>query len=162
MTRHEYVQAVLEPRFKDENELYHHGILGMKWGVRRYQNEDGTLTEAGKKRYMTGDVNEAKRRSTAATVAGSLAALAGIGAIVSSKSSEKAVNRMINEMGFDDKIKFNSGHIASSAIIRAGKTAVVSGLITYGAVKLRDMHNKELRNNVKPEPSDSPVTKRTT
>lgn len=32
-------------------ELCHHGIKGQRWGIRRYQNEDGTLTEEGKKRY---------------------------------------------------------------------------------------------------------------
>lgn len=35
-----------------ENELYHYGVKGMHWGVRRYQNPDGTLTPEGKKRSL--------------------------------------------------------------------------------------------------------------
>lgn len=47
-----------------ENELYHHGIKGMKWGIRRFQNKDGSLTKAGKKRY--GDDESGKENDTSA------------------------------------------------------------------------------------------------
>lgn len=46
-----------------EYELYHHGIKGMKWGVRRYQNKDGTLTAAGKRRARTDYASEARSMS---------------------------------------------------------------------------------------------------
>ena len=41
----------MEFRVAYPNELYHHGIKGQKWGVRRFQNKDGSLTPAGKERY---------------------------------------------------------------------------------------------------------------
>ena len=46
----------------DPNELYHYGILGMKWGVRRYQNQDGSLTNAGRHHYY-GDASVARAHS---------------------------------------------------------------------------------------------------
>lgn len=38
-------------QYQQTNELYHHGILNQKWGLRRFQNKDGSLTPAGKERY---------------------------------------------------------------------------------------------------------------
>lgn len=43
--------------YYDTSFLCHHGILGMKWGIRRFQNKDGTRTEAGKKRYRSDETD---------------------------------------------------------------------------------------------------------
>lgn len=50
-----------------QNELYHWGIKGQRWGIRRYRNEDGTLTEAGKQRYS----KQLERISTRRNLSGS-------------------------------------------------------------------------------------------
>ena len=46
------------------NELYHHGIKGMHWGVRRFQNPDGTLTAAGKRREQANNDRAARKEAT--------------------------------------------------------------------------------------------------
>ncbi len=63
-------------------ELYHHGIKGMKWGIRRYQNKDGSLTSAGKKRLSENGTEKktistsTKKKLTAAAVSAATVAAA--------------------------------------------------------------------------------------
>lgn len=52
--------------YYEDNYLMHHGIKGQKWGLRRFQNADGTLTAAGKARYGTREAFEAKQKAKAA------------------------------------------------------------------------------------------------
>ena len=54
-----------------KNELYHHGILGQKWGIRRFQNKDGSLTAEGRARKQTENFKSIKKDYKKAGVSGS-------------------------------------------------------------------------------------------
>ena len=49
--------------FISDEEIYHHGIKGMRWGIRRYQNPDGSLTPTGKRRLEKADIKCAKKKT---------------------------------------------------------------------------------------------------
>lgn len=58
------LEGFKQDAFDTDAFLAHYGILGQRWGIRRFQNPDGTLTEAGKKRYLNqnGELNEEGKR----------------------------------------------------------------------------------------------------
>ena len=75
------------------NELQHYGILGMKWGVRRYQNPDGTYTNAGKKRYL----NDSKYDNRIVRGMANKAAIVGNAARIADKDVRKAEKKKKGE-----------------------------------------------------------------
>ena len=79
------------------NELYHYGVKGMKWGIRRYRKKDGSLTNTGKKRYVD-DRNDKKKLSTrqkvaiGAAVAASCLAVYGTYKVSNSRYFDRTIN----------------------------------------------------------------------
>ena len=77
-----------------DNELMHYGIKGQKWGVRRYQNEDGTLTAAGRKKHrqeVRAENKKAFEYGREATIAANAATYARNQRIKSQKKLDKAL-----------------------------------------------------------------------
>lgn len=100
-----YGNPYYDPYWLSEDELEHFGIKGMKWGIRRYQNADGTLTEAGKKRYGTTEQYESakqKQKETAVRIAKTVgkvglgvAATAAIGYSGAPRVAAKALDKFM-------------------------------------------------------------------
>ena len=104
-------------------ELYHHGIKGQRWGIRRFQNEDGSLTAEGKQRYEVGTVTKIDRNGVTTK---------------QQQMSEKGKKRYKQDLK-DDKIAKRSafgntslGALKGAGITAAGLTAAIAVLGTIG------------------------------
>lgn len=88
--------------------LSHHGILGQKWGVRRYQNKDGSLTSAGKKHYNT-DYNKYELKAERRKEKSQAAAKAHVKALESGdeklarKTEKKALKELNKYLNAEEK-----------------------------------------------------------
>ena len=127
-----------------EDYLAHHGIKGQKWGVRRFQNPDGTRTALGKKREREGS-NEGspekkrKLKTAGAAVAGLAAATAtGVGVSKASKHIDRNKLFEQNIAGGKDKPKVSP---AEKMAKEAGNVATNTGKIIKTAKKAKDVKN---------------------
>lgn len=107
-----------------EKELYHHGVKGMRWGVRRYQNKDGSLTPAGKKRASDPD-RAARNKEIAKKVAIGAAATLTVAAAAALYAKNPAVHNIVNSMG---KKTLGALKAGKGKAIQAGKTFVKNSI----------------------------------
>ena len=120
-----------------DNELYHYGIPGMRWGVRKFQSSNGKYTSTGRKKYIdskTKNITDKNARLKATKKAG-----AKYDKVADKTNKRLADNdRRVKEYGAGS-VKFaNKAHMAVYAMTGA---SIARSIIKDGASKLRVMKN---------------------
>lgn len=107
------------------NELQHHGVLGMKWGVRRYQNKDGSYTKKGLERYRKaqGNYDSAKEKVAVNKAIGNRAG------VKAAKGEVKVAKRQLNKSY--DQLKKDYRADQGKALYQKGKTITGNTRATY-------------------------------
>lgn len=129
--------------------LVHYGIKGMKWGVRRYQNKDGSLTSAGKTRERT--KNEKRERSERSKNRRT-ASLEELTKQISRLETEKKLKSLTNE-------DIRPGRTMVAKILKSGGEKVLHGVVAGSmayAVRYaltKEFNLKEFANYIAPNPN---------
>lgn len=101
------------------NEIQHHGIKGQKWGVRRFQNKDGSLTAKGKQRYDDDGPNERKGSSDENRPS----------------RGKRAVKAILRTVLVDTAVRNVSAHLMLNGEEGAAKAlSVIGGMYSWGSL----------------------------
>lgn len=123
-----------------KSELYHHGVKGMKWGVRRYQQKDGSLTPAGKKRYAAAKTKLADTaKSTKAKAAAKVKKMTSKESVARAAAKGVKVYSKYKTYELADEV-FNGGagkRAVKSAVKNTGRAVVTAYVMANGG---HDIH----------------------